>query len=485
MRKFLVRSAIIILVLVSFVVVRTLMHVPQSIESVPKVAIELDESLISRHMASAIQFRTVSNQSRDARANSEFEGFIDWVKETYPAVMSNLHLQQIDHSLLFKWQGTDDSLAPILVTAHYDVVPVIPGTEEKWSHPPFGGEIVDGVIWGRGALDDKSGVIGILEAVTYLLIEGHQPARTVYLSFGHDEEVGGREGAGAIVAYLKSQNVRLNWSLDEGSFLFSGMFPGMDELIASINVAEKGSVTLDIVAEAAGGHSSMPPGQTAVGKLARAITKLEKNPIPGGLVGLGKEMFDTISRHMDFVPRVFFANLWLFDGVIENQLGNVVFANAMIRTTTAPTMLSGSIKTNVLPIEAVATVNFRIHPRDNVDSIIEHVEKTVAADSISVRSRGGRNASVVSDWQSDGFRLIAKSLREVYGDVVITPGLMIAASDSRHYGQIADNAFRFNPFIVNPTDMTGFHGTNEKISVENLMQGVRGYIQIIRHGSEN
>ena len=321
--------------------------------------------------------------------------------------------------------------------------------------------------------------------MTYLLIEGHQPARTVYLSFGHDEEVGGREGAGAIVAYLKSQNVRLNWSLDEGSFLFSGMFPGMDELIASINVAEKGSVTLDIVAEAAGGHSSMPPGQTAVGKLARAITKLEKNPIPGGLVGLGKEMFDTISRHMDFVPRVFFANLWLFDGVIENQLGNVVFANAMIRTTTAPTMLSGSIKTNVLPIEAVATVNFRIHPRDNVDSIIEHVEKTVAADSISVRSRGGRNASVVSDWQSDGFRLIAKSLREVYGDVVITPGLMIAASDSRHYGQIADNAFRFNPFIVNPTDMTGFHGTNEKISVENLMQGVRGYIQIIRHGSEN
>jgi len=199
---------------------------------------------------------------------------------------------------------------------------------------------------------------------------------------------------------------------------------------------------------------------------------------------MGKDLFDNMSAYMDFGPRMLFANQWLFKSLVEQQLSSVTFANAMMRTTTAPTMLSGSVKTNVLPIEAIATVNFRIHPRDTIESVTQYVEDLVGSEDIEVRFRGGINASSVSDWQSPGFANIALASREIYGEVVITPGLMIAGSDSRHYGKIADNAFRYNPFIVTPADLTGFHGTNERISIDNLAQGVRTYVQIIRHGGE-
>ena len=470
-------------VLIAVVVVRTLMHQPPAATNTNLVDIELNEAALAERLSQSIQFQTVSFQSPELKNQSQFTAFIDWVHTSYPRVHESLDYIQLNDTMLYRWQGSDSSLQPILVTGHYDVVPVIPGSESQWQQPPFSGAIVDGLIWGRGALDDKSGVLGILEAVTYLLDAGHQPKRTVYLSFGHDEEIGGPEGAAAVAAYLKDQGVQLAWSLDEGSFIFDGLIAGVDSLVAAINVAEKGSVTLDIVAAAEGGHSSMPPQTSAITDLARAITQLEENPLPGGLEGLSADMFDRISRYMPFVPRMFFANQWLFGGLIDDQLSATPTTNAMLRTTTAPTMLSGSVKTNVLPIEAVASVNFRIHPRDSMDSIESYVTDLVASDSISVHRRGGADASAVSDWKAPGFAIIAQSMREIHGDIPVAPGLMIAASDSRHYGKVADNAYRFNPIRLTPELLTGFHGTNEKISVADYAQGVRGYIRIIAHGT--
>ncbi len=344
--------------------------------------------------------------------------------------------------------------------------------------------IADGFIWGRGALDDKSGVIAQLEAATHLLKTGFAPKRTVYFSFGHDEELGGGEGAANVAKYLQDQGVQLAWSLDEGSFVGDGMMPGVEQLMATINVAEKGSVTLEIVAKSAGGHSSTPPRQTAVGILAQAITALKKNPVPGGLSGLSEQMFDTASRHMPFGSRIFFANRWLFGGAIEDRMSEVPFGNAMLRTTTAPTMLSGSVKTNVLPIEAVATVNFRIHPRDTVESVIEHVKSVVENENVEVRVPGsGRPASAVSSWESDGFAVVERAIREIYGEVVVAPGIMVAGSDSRHYAKVADDAYRFNPFVMTGDDLAGFHGTNEKMGVSNLAQGSRTYVRIISLGA--
>lgn len=483
MKKLLTFLGLALVVLATLLVVRTWLHQPDARDTAKLIEIALDEHAIAERLAEAIRYRTLSNQSVDDLDAEAFEGFIEWVAQTYPSVQENLSLARFGYTLLYRWQGRDPSLQPVLLTGHYDVVPVIPGTESKWQVGPFAGEIKDGIIWGRGALDDKSGVIGILEAVTFLLDQGAQPERTVYLSFGHDEEVGGSRGAGAVTQHLRDQGIQLAWSLDEGSFLFDGLFPGVEPLMAPINVAEKGSLTLDVVALAAGGHSSMPPSTTAVGKLAKAVTKLESNPVPGGLSGLSGAMFEEISRHMPFGQRLLFANSWLFSGLLDSVLSQVTFANAMLRTTTAPTMLSGSVKTNVLPIEAIATVNFRIHPRDSAESVTAYVSDLLASDDIEIRPRGGVNASAVSSWESAGFTAIQKSLGEVHSDVVSMPGLMIAGSDSKHYGQVADDAYRFNPFIVTQADLTGFHGTNEKISVNNLANGVRAYIRILVNGA--
>jgi carboxypeptidase PM20D1 len=486
MKKLLLFVALALVVLVAVVLIRTMAHTPQALDPVTTVDITLDDELIAAHLSEAITFATVSPQRPEDFNAAAFEDFIDWVVETYPAVQAALEMERVgDYTLLYRWPGSDPALAPILLTGHYDVVPVLPGTESLWQQPPFGGEIVDGVIWGRGALDDKSAVIAMLEAANWLLQQGWQPERTIYFSFGHDEEIGGSQGAAAVAALLAQRDIQLAWSLDEGSFLFDGMLPGVEQLMAAVNVAEKGSVSLNIVAKAAGGHSSMPPAQTAVGILAHAITRLEDNPVPGGLSGLSLQMFDTASRYMDFPGRLFFANRWLFESAIEDQLQTAPFGNAMLRTTTAPTMLAASTKINVLPIEAIASVNFRIHPRDSVDDVVNHVRSVVENEQVEVQlpEGSGRAASEVSDWNSPGFEAVRKSIREVYGEVVVTPGLMIAGSDSRHYGKVADNAFRFNPMTVTPEDLTGFHGTNEKISVENLLQGVRSYIQILINGA--
>ena len=478
-------AAVVIILLMVVIVVRTLLHQPPAAINIEHVEIEFNETELAQHLSESIQFKTVSFQLPESKDRSQFTGFIRWVQGTFPLVHERLEYLQLNDTMLYRWPGSDASLKPILVTGHYDVVPVIPGTERLWEHDPFMGVIADGVIWGRGALDDKSGVVGILEATTYLLDSGYQPTRTVYLSFGHDEEIGGFEGAAAVAAYLQEQGVQLAWSLDEGSFIFDGLISGVSSLVAAVNVAEKGSINLDIVASGEGGHSSMPPPKTAVTDLARAITKLEENPLPGGLEGLGAETFDTISRYMPFIPKVLFANQWLFSGLINRQLSTAPTTNAMLRTTTAPTMLSGSVKTNVLPIEAIASVNFRIHPRDSMDSIEHYVTSLVASDTISVHRRGGSDASPVSDWKAPGFAVIAQSMREIHGDIPVAPGLMIAASDSRHYGKVADNAYRFNPIRLTPELLTGFHGTNERISVADYAQGVRGYVRILYHGSSH
>ena len=483
MKKILFYSFSIIVMVAVVVVIRTLMLQPQPMATITPANIELDQDLLASHLAEAIRFQTISHGDPLKWQAKPFDDFISWVEETYPLVESNLDKTTLNHTLLYRWQGSDDSLKPILLTGHYDVVPVIPGTEDKWQYPPFAGEIVDGVIWGRGALDDKSGVIGILEAVTYLIESDYKPARTIYLSFGHDEEIGGNNGAARVTEYLKEQGVQLAWSLDEGSFVLKGMIPGLDVGVATINVAEKGYLTLDIIATGAGGHSSMPPQVTAVGSLAEAIVTLQNNPVPGGLEGLGLEMFSGISPYMPFGTRLLFANLWLFGGVVEQELSASATTNAMLRTTTAPTMLSGSVKDNVLPIEASATVNFRLHPRDSVEDIVNYVESLVANDRVRVEPGEGNPASEVADWQSEGFKTISNSIQEVYGDIAVTPGLMVAASDSRHYGQVADNAFRFNPFTVTPELVAGFHGTNEQMGVENFARGVAAYVQILRNGS--
>lgn len=482
MKKILGALGAVVAVLAVVLVVRALLVGASPLEA-ERVSIPLDEQGIASRLSEAIRFETISPGPPAVRDPKPFEEYIEWLAEAYPLVHEKLSLERIaDLSLLYRWPGSDPKAAPVLITAHYDVVPVNPDSLGDWTHPAFAGEIAEGYVWGRGALDDKGAMIAMLEAATVLLEDGFTPGPTVYLAFGHDEELGGEEGAAGIAEHLRQQGVQLAWSLDEGSFVIEGVYPGVDVPVASINVAEKGYVTLDLVARGKGGHSSMPPSETAVGTLANAIVRLQENPMPGGISGVTADSLDALAGHMPFTLRVLFANRWLFGSLLEGQLGSTGAANATLRTTTAPTMLEGSIKENVLPTEAIGTVNFRIHPRDTADDVIAHVERVVDDDRVEVRVRRmGREASAVSSTESQGYQAIARSIAEVFGPVAAIPGITVGGTDSKHYGSVADDAYRINPMVVGLDDTAGFHGTDERLSIENLAQGTRAYMQIIRN----
>lgn len=471
--------AFILLMIV--LLVRTFSFSPVDSASDSFAPVALDTEKISRNLSKAVTFKTVSKQNKADMDYDEFSAFIDWIAATYPQVHSKLQLIRINElTLLYKWEGQEPSLAPILLSGHYDVVPVIPGSEGDWTHPPYEGVIDETHIWGRGTLDDKSAVIGMLEALSVLVDQNFEPSRTIYVAATHDEEIGSEKGAGGIVDWMKANQVKPMWSLDEGSFVLNGLIPGVSKPVASINVAEKGYLNLELKVVSQGGHSSMPKGHTAVGILSTAIHNLQNSPLAGSLEGISGDMFDHLAPHMPFVQKLLFANKWLFSGLIENTLSQSAAGNAMLRTTIAPTMFSGSVKANILPINASAIVNFRLHPSDSVDSVVEHVSQAISDERVSVNVLQGSSASKVSSYEDTGFQKIASIAKHVHGEVVVTPGLTIAATDSRMYEQVAKDNYRFNPMSIHAEDVAGFHGTNERLSIDNMVKATEFYAHLMQ-----
>ncbi len=477
----LIKIALLALVILLLVIgFNTMNYQSPAVIDVEASTIDVDIDRAVGNMQKAIGYQTVSFEQGSVVNSEPFTQFIDFLEDSYPQVHQNTQRTIIsDYSLLFKWQGIDPELQPVLLTGHYDVVPVIPGTEGMWKSAPFSGELKDGYIYGRGAMDDKSAVISMMEAAEALLTQGFQPQRTVYFSFGHDEEVSGLSGAGEIARQLKNDGIQFAWSLDEGSFVLEGLLP-VDKPVAMINVAEKGYVSIEIIATGVGGHSSMPPKKTAVGKLAEAIVKIQESPFAGGLTGISGEMMDQLGPYLPLSQRIFMSNRWLFGSLVEEGLSSSPSMNASMRTTIAPTMLSASPKENVLPIEAKARINLRLHPRDTPESVERHFNEVLEGfEDVSVVLRHGTNASPVASSSSAGFELLAASVRQVFGDVIVVPGITVAATDSRHYVAVSDNAYRFNPMQVGREDIAGFHGTNERVSVENIGKAVQFYQSVI------
>lgn len=449
--------------------------------------IDLDGVLPSQHLSQAIQIRTVSHADPSRIDPAEFLRFHKLLESSYPLVHAKLSREVVaGYSLLYTWKGATDQKIPILLMGHMDVVPVQPGTESSWSHSPYTGEIAQGFVWGRGAMDNKVGVIGILEAVEKLLAEGYEPHRTVYLAFGHDEELGGSVGASNIAELLRTRGVRLEFVLDEGLMVTDGLMPGVKPPVAMMGIAEKGYVSVLLTAEAEGGHSSMPPNHTAAGILSQAIVDLENNPMPARLNGAAKLLFDFVGPEMDFKKRLVFANARFLQPLLTRKLSAMPPTNALIRTTTAATMLEGSIKDNILPVKARGVVNFRILPGDRIEDVLEHVRATARDPHIVVSLAAGAQTepSRLSRADSVAFRTLQKTIHQIFPGVLTAPSLFIAATDSRHYESISDNVYRFLPLTLRPADLKRFHGTDERIGVEDFTQCVRFYYQLIRNADE-
>lgn len=474
----------LIVILLVVVAVNTLRFGPPPLlEILSAKDIAIDRDVAANRLAEAIRFRTVSYGLDTPVPEKAFRGLHDFIYRKFPMVHETLKREIVnDYSLLYTWEGTDPTLNPILLNAHMDVVPVEPGIEGEWTHPPFSGAVADGYVWGRGAMDMKVSLMGILEAVEYLLDQGFKPERTVYLAFGHDEEIGGRKGAAKIAELLATRGVRLDFSLDEGLVVTHGIIPGVAKPAALIGVAEKGYLTLELTARGEGGHSSRPPRNTAIGALARAIHRLETNQMPAALKSPMSELFDYLAPEMPFYMRALVANRWLFEPVLLARLARKPVTNATIRTTTAPTMISGGIKENVLPNKATALVNFRLLPGDTIDTVNEHVRAMIDDPHVTVRHVGvSRESSPVSDVGSESFAAVAMTVRQVFPDAVVAPGLVIGGTDSKHYLKIADNSYRFVPMRLTSDDPKRIHGINERIAVDNYAEIIRFYVQLLRN----
>ncbi|HYE39831.1 MAG TPA: M20 family peptidase, partial [Ramlibacter sp.] len=377
----------------------------------------------------------------------------------------------------------DPAAKPIALLAHQDVVPIAPGTEGHWQAAPFSGEVRDGYVWGRGAWDDKGNLVAQLEAIELLLASGFQPRQTIYVFSGADEEVAGQRGAKQAVKLLQDRKVRLDFVIDEGLVLTEGVIPGLAAPAALVGVAEKGYTSIQLKVSAPPGHSSMPPpaGTTAVGQMTTALQRLEQEQFPAELKGVARELFGTLAPEMQGVQRVALSNLWLFGPLVESQLAKGASTNAMMRTTTALTIVNAGNKENVIPGVAEATVNFRILPGDTRASVMQHVRSRVGEGFELKEWPGSVDPTPVTPTDSHAYRLLERTLRSLFPDTIVAPGLYIAGSDSHHFVPIADNIFRFSPVRARPEDLPRLHGTNERISVANLGELVRFYHQLLRN----
>lgn len=474
--------AVVILVLVGVVLFNTFTLKSKQITNIKPIDQVAVSDSVANHLSQAIQFRTISYSDPSMLDSAQFYKFFDFIEATFPLVHKNLTLEKVNSfALLYKWKGKDDQLKPALLMGHYDVVPVIQGTEKLWEHKPFEGDIVNEYIYGRGALDDKSTVIGILEAVERLLSQGVQPNRDFYLLFGHDEEVSGLQGAKQVAALLESRKISFEYVIDEGGVIKTDGVSGLKKEIALVGIAEKGYVTIKLTSTGEGGHSSMPPPQTSIGILAEGIDKLQKKPFPSDISGASKQLFDYLAPEMSFGTRMAMANMWLFKPIIINSLEKSNTGNALVRTTTAPTILEAGIKDNILPIDAMAKVNFRILPGDSVAGVLSYVQKVINNKNIDVSSMqtSDTDPSAISDTASYGFRLIHTTIKQCFPGVLVSPNLVVGATDSRYFKNLTKNIFRFMPVRINDEDLKRIHGTNERIRVEDLKNVVRFYHQII------
>ncbi|WP_116368134.1 M20/M25/M40 family metallo-hydrolase [Parahaliea mediterranea] len=425
------------------------------------------------HLAAAIRLPTISHQDRSQIDYAPFDAFLRFASQSYPAVHRQLQRDIINHySLLFTWPGSDPALAPVLFDAHYDVVPIEPGTEGDWRHPPFSGAIADGYIWGRGALDDKASVIATLEAMEQLVSSGYQPQRTLLFSFAHDEEIGGHEGAANIASHLASNNIELAYMIAEGGIIIEDnpQLPGRP--MAMINLAEKTYATLTLTARGEGGHSSMPPKNNAIVTLSRALATLQDNPFEPELTAPVRLMLATLGEQEGGLKGFLMRNPWLGKPLLLSTMAEDRGTQGLVRSTTGITMFNAGVKENVVPQVAEAKVNFRLLPGTSVEQLIERVTRLIDNPDIEISSERWKASPPTANIDGPGYGVIRRAIADTAAQALPVPGMLMATTDTPHYRELAADIYRFHPITLKMEQADSVHGTNERISVDSIERAV-------------
>ena len=443
-----------------------------------------NEERACEHISKALQIPTISNPDKNLVDWSQFERFHRFLEEAYPLIHEKLEKEVVlEASLLYRWKGKNPALEPIALLAHQDVVPVAPGTEDDWTRPAFSGYNDGEYIWGRGALDMKNHLIGVMEAVETLLEEGFEPERDVYLCFGHDEEVVGSEtgGAKAMAKLLESRGVHLDSVLDEGGAILpvnvKGFFNGY---LAGVGIAEKGYADFEISLESKGGHSSQPPKHSGLGEMAKVIADLENHQFKAQVMPFVVDLFDAIGRKASYPARLVLCNLKALMPLAKQIMKQIPPAASLIRSTTGVTMASGSPAANVLPQKTSIVVNFRAMPGTTIEDIEKHIHKVVRNKNITVKTLKSKEASGFSSTDSRAFRVIQSVTAANHPNAVVAPFLVMGGTDAWYYEGICEHVYRFSPFIADTKLLLCTHGTNERLPVNSVGEAVVFFKRYVR-----
>lgn len=441
-----------------------------------------DPQALAERLAGALAIPTISRPDPQGGDDDAFRAFHRYLAESFPRLHDRFPPEPVGdhHALLFRWPGTQAAAEPWLIISHQDVVPVATGSEADWTHPPFSGAVADGFVWGRGAIDLKGALMAMLEACEALLAEGFRPQRTLYLAFGADEEVGGQKGAAAIARTLEARGVRPAFSLDEGGAVLTGPLPGLRKPVALIGTAEKRQISLQLTARDAGGHSALPPLQTAPARLVRALAVLDRKPLPARLDSPTREMFAYLAPHAAPPYGWMFRNLRLTAPLLQRILVRQPGGNAAARSTATVTRLESGVAGNVIPETATAILDLRLKPTDDAEAVIEKIRDRTRREGVAVRVLESSPPARIASLDSAGFRAIGEAVAASLSDAVPAPCLVPNASDSRHFAHLVRDQYRFLPVRLAPEDLARIHGVDERIGIGNYAEMVRFYSALIR-----
>ncbi len=477
MKYVLIALIVALCLLVFVIIVRTLAFKPKKQPQIVEGEVDFDKDKAISNLQTLVRFKTVSYRNPELEDDAEFEGLIEKLPELYPNVFATCEFMRFpDRGLLFRWKGRGDG-APSVLMAHYDVVPV---NEEMWEKPPFEGILEDGVLWGRGTLDTKATINGVLYAAETLIAQGFTPESDIYFAFSGGEEINGM-GAVHIVEYFEKEGIVPEMVVDEGGAVVENVFPGVSQPCGMIGIGEKGMMDVRYTTKSNGGHASAPKPHTPVGILSKACCKIEKHPFKAHMSEPVKKLFDTLGRHSGFGMRMIFANLWCFSGLLDlicKKSGGEL--NALMRTTVAFTQMKGSSAPNVIPPEAEMVSNIRLNPLDTMDSALAYLKKTVGDESIDIAPIYGMNPSRISKTDCAGWDRVASAVASTWKGALVSPYLMIQCSDSRHYGRISDRVYRFSAMDLSKEERGMIHGNNERIRVDCACRAVEFYIRLMK-----